>query len=640
MKADAVPPSVSSPVPPITIKKTQSMEIALPFPEESKYAGPTYTIIKEIADCKITLMHDYSEGGCSQLVLARYHDTRVLIKISIKSPKLGNKGVYAVEVDTLARFSHPHILRPFGVTLNAFGKGKPGIVLPLMPKGDLEDIVSEEELSFPVCFRIAFEIADALEEVHAKGIVHKDIKASNILLDHNYHVRLADFGLAADAGDQDDHRGTKGWMAPERFVSESKVDFSSDVYAFGIVLLQLVPNSEAIIDVYVASDKNMAALPSSTPEETGVALAIKKLKDEKSHASDLSSPDEQMYLKGLVELAEACTQTDAKARPSMTDVKKKLAPYLTRPDAFMPPKLAKRKMLLSELIVKEEEWLTIPRRIQIALKVANLLKYFHHHGCIHQNLKIANIAVDDADNVAFTNLDKTEVVDDWTLAPEKHWPTRGKKTSPDEKKSNIYHLGIILLALILKQYEFDAFKKCLNQNEINILVLEGFIKGFNQKYSNHQLIVGFMAVVFNCLQADPKKRPSINEVVYRLTLLTNDFSLEKVKQTCSAEIKTYVDNRIARKTSGMFGCFFSMNSDKKIKDSRRILNLLDGKSEATSLANNHMLLLGNNTETVGKIISPYVRMGIFAPPPPPQADLKQQHAANPRLSMSSTRSND
>lgn len=86
------------------------------------------------------------------------------------------------------------------------------------------------------------EAADAIAYVHARGIVHGDIKASNILIDDNEHSLLCDFGLMKTAQSRTSTAlrrvGTLRWQSPELWSDEPKTS-ASDVYAFGMTIAEV-----------------------------------------------------------------------------------------------------------------------------------------------------------------------------------------------------------------------------------------------------------------------------------------------------------------------------------------------------------------------------------------------------------------
>jgi serine/threonine protein kinase len=111
-------------------------------------------------------------------------------------------------------------------------------------------------MSWTTRVHIALDIASGLEYIHNytnPSFVHKDVKSSNILLDADWHAKVANFGMAKSANSYmpgpmlTNHIvGTQGYMAPE-YLEHGLVTTKADVFSFGVVLLELITGEEAIV---------------------------------------------------------------------------------------------------------------------------------------------------------------------------------------------------------------------------------------------------------------------------------------------------------------------------------------------------------------------------------------------------------
>ncbi len=146
------------------------------------------------------------------------------------------------EAHVIARLSHPHIL-----PLIEFGdeQGRLYLVMPLIREGTLRDLLKDHQtpLSLDEALPLFVPLCDAVEYAHQEGIIHRDIKPQNILLQLHTHVLLADFGIARDRFDTKmtvtgGVIGSVDYMAPEQ--AEGQEDARSDIYSLGVVLYQLL----------------------------------------------------------------------------------------------------------------------------------------------------------------------------------------------------------------------------------------------------------------------------------------------------------------------------------------------------------------------------------------------------------------
>lgn len=178
-------------------------------------------------------------GGEGTAFLARHESLE--IPVVIKADNGGSRqGVESLrhEATLLARFKHPNIIR----ILDAVGTGDwPYLVLEYADAPGLDVRIAEGSLTVAESLWIAAQVAHALVAVAEAGLVHRDVKPSNVLLCSDGTARLSDFGAATDGRDpirRDAIVGSPAYMAPEQITDTSRVDARADIYALGVTLYE------------------------------------------------------------------------------------------------------------------------------------------------------------------------------------------------------------------------------------------------------------------------------------------------------------------------------------------------------------------------------------------------------------------
>ena len=203
-------------------------------------------------------------GGMATVYLAEdlKHHRKVAVKVL--RPELADAlgpERFLREIEIAASLRHPHIL-PLYDSGNA--DGFLFYVMPLVEGESLATVIRrEKQLPIDDALRYAREVADALSYAHAHGVVHRDIKPDNVMIESG-HAVVADFGIAkavASAGDVTALTGTgmsvgtPTYMSPEQASGDRDVDGRSDLYSLGCVLYEMLagqpPFSGATIDVLV-----------------------------------------------------------------------------------------------------------------------------------------------------------------------------------------------------------------------------------------------------------------------------------------------------------------------------------------------------------------------------------------------------
>ncbi len=186
------------------------------------------------------------EGGMGKVYEAVDLNTRQQVALKVLNASLlqdqENRRRLAAEGQLLSSFSHPHIVRVMEVGESA---GRGYIAMERLTGGTLREYL---ERSFPIpnpeVVRLLVQICDGLAEIHSRGIIHRDLKTGNIMLDGSGNIRIMDFGLSKSPlvttmTSLGTVIGTLGYVAPEQ-VTGVIVDHRVDIFSFGVILYELL----------------------------------------------------------------------------------------------------------------------------------------------------------------------------------------------------------------------------------------------------------------------------------------------------------------------------------------------------------------------------------------------------------------
>jgi serine/threonine protein kinase len=225
------------------------------------------------------------------------------------------------EIEILAHLRHRNLVKLHGCTSRHSRELL--LVYEYIPNGTVADHLHGRQsssglLTLPVRLSIAIETASALVYLHASDVIHRDVKTNNILLDNDFCVKVADFGLSRLFPTNVTHlttapQGTPGYVDPEYYQCYQLTD-KSDVYSFGVVLIELISALQAVDTNRRRHDINLSN------------MAVNKIQN---HAlNELVDPflgfDKDFVVRRMVtsvaELAFRCLQQQREMRPTMEEV--------------------------------------------------------------------------------------------------------------------------------------------------------------------------------------------------------------------------------------------------------------------------------------------------------------------------------
>ncbi|KAL6888192.1 hypothetical protein ACP4OV_009218 [Aristida adscensionis] len=261
------------------------------------------------------------QGGFG-IVYKGYLRNGTLVAVKrLKDPDVTGEVQFQTEVELIGLAVHRNLLRLYGFCMTAKERL---LVYPYMPNGSVADRLREyhhgkPSLDWGKRMRIAIGAARGLLYLHEQcnpKIIHRDVKAANILLDESFEAIVGDFGLAKLLDRQESHvttavRGTIGHIAPE-YLSTGQSSEKTDVYGFGILLLELITGPKTLSNGHGQSQKGM------------ILDWVRELKEEKKLDKlvdrDLKDSFDVSELECSVDVILQCTQTNPILRPKMSEV--------------------------------------------------------------------------------------------------------------------------------------------------------------------------------------------------------------------------------------------------------------------------------------------------------------------------------
>ncbi|KAG1363301.1 wall-associated receptor kinase 2-like [Cocos nucifera] len=276
---------------------------------------------EELAEATDNYMesHILGQGGAGTVYKGILPDKSI---VAIKKSRIsddGEIGHFINEVVVLSQINHRNVVKLLGCCLET---RVPLLVYEFVPNGSLAHHLHGEgrksSLSLECRLRIATEVAGALGYLHSATsvpIIHRDVKPSNILLDENHTAKVSDFGTSRlvpfnQKGLESLIRGTFGYVDPEYFLTGMFTD-KSDVYGFGVVLVELLTGEKPVVPTKSMEFTNLAMQFGSHVKEGRLLKILEE------RVLQEGSPE---LLVAVAELANRCLSLKWEERPTMKEV--------------------------------------------------------------------------------------------------------------------------------------------------------------------------------------------------------------------------------------------------------------------------------------------------------------------------------
>ncbi len=228
------------------------------------------------------LVRRLGSGGMGVVWEAIEHrfDRRVAVKVHRRDrPRTAARDELWAEATFAARIGDPGIVRVLDVGFTL--QDQPYYAMELVEGTDLASLIADGPLPPRTALGIAADIARAAAAAHEHGVIHRDLKPRNIIIDPTGRARVVDFGIALDVKEQTDHFagflcGSPAYMAPEQALGQ-RVDPRTDIFAIGVILHEMLTGQRPFIapttdELLVAIATAQPAVPSSRNPNVHVDL--------------------------------------------------------------------------------------------------------------------------------------------------------------------------------------------------------------------------------------------------------------------------------------------------------------------------------------------------------------------------------
>ena len=489
---------------------------------EQSAIAPDKTKIK-IGDYVLT--GKIGQGGIAEIYRARQESLGRDVAIKILSANMISDAdiVRRFENESLliARLNHPNIV-------HVIDKGKAGgrfyFVMEFVDGTSLREVIDSPKIPIGTKLDMIVQVCKALDYAHKNGVIHRDIKPTNILIDRQGNARVADFGIAQSVGATDMEMtssdvimGTLSYMSPEQKVSSTNVDQTTDIYAMGIILYETLvgkkpqghfklpseinPQISKAFDTIILKclaqepkDRYQSAveMKDAILNEVGGGRSIQSTEDYTLNGAE-SFMGKCRYLDTIKETKFGSTiLVENRANKRLYVIKKHSRGETGRKEAKLLTTLRHENInviygsggdnrstviiseyaqggSLADRMVRKYDW---QAAMKIIVQAATALDFAQRNNIVHGNLRPSNVLFDAADNVKLTDFGLPSHHD---TAAKKNW--YGPPEFKPSKQGDIYALGVILHQLLLGRLpEYEPVTDKVKLDELYMQVPEAVEK--------------------------------------------------------------------------------------------------------------------------------------------------------------------
>lgn len=460
-------------------------------------------MVEALKDKKTVKIGDYTltgkigQGGVAVIYKGVQESLDREVAIKVLSTKMSNDEEivrrFERESVVIGKLNHPNIVH---VIDKGFAGGRYYFVMTYIEGTSFREVIDSDKINLRTKLDMMVQVCKALDYAHKNGVIHRDIKPTNILIDKQGNALVADFGIAQIVGSPETEMtsseiimGTLAYMSPEQKISSTNVDQTTDIYAMGVILYEILLGKKPLghfklpseLDSNINSKFDKVIQKCLAPEAKDRYQRAVELKDDlldamngtdtsHSPAEDISLTDSESFM-GKCRYLDTIKETrfsstilvENRLNKKLYVIKKHCRGDHGRKEAKLLSSLKHKNIInifgsggdnkntviiteyasggsLSDRMVRIYNW---KDAFKIIFDIAAGLDHAHKNNIVHGNIRPSNILFDDKDNPKIADFGMPA---HYEQHKRKNWynPPEHKVS----KQGDIYSLGVILHQMI------------------------------------------------------------------------------------------------------------------------------------------------------------------------------------------------